>query len=265
MLTQSPVFDLRTTITATRRISPDVSIITISCPAIAEAARPGNFVNVKIGNTTQPLLRRPFSIHGAGNGCIELMVKEVGKGTRQLCGAGVGVELSVLGPLGNGFDLDGTPYDTAVLVSGGIGTAPMRFLQEQLAARGRKVVNLIGGRTAEDLLSPGLEQCRFATDDGSTGLQGTVVDLLDAELPSLREGGALKVFSCGPTPMLKALAAYCRRHELPCDLSLESVMGCGIGICYGCSVEVNAPEGGTRTLLLCKEGPVIDAALLAAP
>ena len=154
-------------------------------------------------------------------------------------------------------------FDTAILVSGGIGTAPMLFLEKILAAKGKKIINLIGGRSKEDLLAPGLSNCRFATDDGSEGFRGNVVELLGSGLPALRKEGTCKVFACGPNPMLKALARLCQANRTACDVSLESVMGCGIGICYGCSVEVKSPDGGLRTILLCQEGPVIDAELLA--
>jgi len=217
---------------------------------------------VRVNGSTQPLLRRPFSIHNAENGQIELMVKEIGRGTEILCGTEPGTELMVLGPLGNSFSDPTDSFSTAVLVSGGIGTAPMRFLEKNMAAAGKKIVNLIGGRSQKELLSEGLSNCRLATDDGSLGLKGTVVDLLDKELSNITADGAVKIFGCGPTPMLKALASYCRQHGLCCEVSLESVMGCGFGICYGCSVEIANPEGGTKTILLCREGPVIDGALM---
>ena len=169
----------------------------------------------------------------------------------------------VLGPLGNCFDISSHEFNTAILVSGGIGTAPMLFLEKILSAKGKAVINLIGGRTKDELLAENLSNCRFATDDGSAGFKGTIVDLLRNELPDLNKEGPLKVFACGPNPMLKALAGFCREHRLACEVSLESVMGCGVGICYGCSVEVRNPDGGLRTILLCQEGPVIDAELLA--
>jgi dihydroorotate dehydrogenase electron transfer subunit len=258
------VLDIRASIVRSRRISCDVSIITLNCPGIAETARPGNFVNVKVSNTSHPLLRRPFSIHNAEGCHIDIMVKTVGCGTTIFCNASEGSEVSVLGPLGNAFDTGTTGFSTAVLVSGGIGTAPMLFLEKTLATAGGNIINLVGGRTREDLLSVNLSNCRYATDDGSEGFRGTVIDLLAAELPGLVKDGTVKVFACGPNPMLRALARFCRVHGIPAQLSLESVMGCGIGICYGCSVEVMNPDGSTGTVLLCREGPVIDAALLAA-
>ncbi|MEI6756949.1 MAG: dihydroorotate dehydrogenase electron transfer subunit [Chlorobium sp.] len=263
MAETTSIVDIRATVTKNSRYSQDTSIITLDCPAIAAAAKPGNFVNVKVSDATQPLLRRPFSIHNVRGNLIDIMVQAVGAGTSLLCNSPEGSSVMVLGPLGNCFDITSREFDTAILVSGGIGTAPMLFLEKTLAAKGKKVINLIGGRTKEYLLAKNLSNCRFATDDGSSGFRGNVVELLQNELPGFSTEGTLKLFACGPTPMLKSLAGFCRQHHLSGDLSLESVMGCGIGICYGCSVEVNAPDGTVRTILLCREGPVIDAELLA--
>ena len=256
------IADVRSTIVQTRRISNDVSIITLDCPSVAAMAKPGNFVNVKVNTSTQPLLRRPFSIHNVEENLIEIMVKTIGFGTALFSDSREGSTVMVLGPLGNCFTTTDPDFKTAILVSGGIGTAPMLFLEKTLAAQGKKVINLIGGRTKEDLLAQNLSNCRFATDDGSIGFKGTVVDLLRNDLPDIEKEGTIKLFACGPNPMLKALAKFCNELHIACDVSLESVMGCGIGICYGCSVEINTPEGEVRTMLLCKDGPVVDAKLL---
>jgi dihydroorotate dehydrogenase electron transfer subunit len=263
MLETNSIVDIRATVVQTVRISNAVSIITLDCPAIAAAAKPGNFVNIKVSDATLPLLRRPFSIHNVRGSLIDIMVKSIGHGTSLFCNAPNGSTVMVLGPLGTSFALSSRVFNTAILVSGGIGTAPMLFLEKTLAAKGKKIINLIGGRTKEELLQSELSNCRFATDDGSEGFRGTVVELLARELPTLQKEGSVKVFACGPNPMLKALARFCQANQLACDVSLESVMGCGIGICYGCSVEVKSPDGGLRTILLCQEGPVIDAELLA--
>jgi dihydroorotate dehydrogenase electron transfer subunit len=263
MLETNSIVDIRATVVQNRRISSSVSIITLDCPTIAAAAKPGNFVNVKISDVTLPLLRRPFSIHNVHGAFIDIMVKSIGSGTSLFCNTPTGSTVMVLGPLGNCFDISSREFNTAILVSGGIGTAPMLFLEKTLAAKGKKIINLIGGRTKEELLAEHLSNCRFATDDGSAEFRGTVVELLHNELADLKKEGPLKVFACGPNPMLKALAGLCRKHQVACDISLESIMGCGIGICYGCSVEIKNPDGGLRTILLCQEGPVIDAELLA--
>jgi dihydroorotate dehydrogenase electron transfer subunit len=253
------IVDIRAVIVQNRSISSDVTIITLECPEIAAHAKPGNFVNVKVSDTTQPLLRRPFSIHNVRGTLIDIMIKSIGCGTAILSNSSVGSRIMVMGPLGNNFTTTDPNVDTAILVSGGIGTAPMLFLESTLLAEGKKVIHLIGGRSQNDLLAPGLTNVRLATDDGSSGFHGNVVELLKRELPLLETGGRLKVFACGPNPMLKALAGFCREHNLPCEVSLESVMGCGIGICYGCSVEINDPDGNVKSILLCREGPVIDA------
>jgi len=262
MLETNTIVDVRATIVQNRRISSNVSIITINCPSIAATAKPGNFVNIKVSSTSQPLLRRPFSIHNVQGALIEIMVKSIGCGTALFCDSVEDSTVMVLGPLGSFFSITDHVFNTAILVSGGIGTAPMLFLEKTLAAQGKTVINLIGGRTKNDLLAQNLSNCRFATDDGSTGFKGTVVDLLHRDLPGIEKEGPIKIFGCGPNPMLKVLAKFSNDHHVACDISLESVMGCGFGICYGCSVEINTPEKGIRTILLCREGPVIDAKLL---
>ncbi|NTV03155.1 MAG: dihydroorotate dehydrogenase electron transfer subunit [Chlorobiaceae bacterium] len=258
MLQSSTIADVRAKITETRTIGADVTVLTLECPEIAAAAKPGNFVNIKVSDASQPLLRRPFCIHNVGNGTIDVMVKSVGKGTTLLCDAACGTSVMVLGPLGNSFGTGTGDFDTAMLVSGGIGTAPMLFLERKLAAQGIPFINLVGGRTRTDLLTRGLSNCSTSTDDGSEGFHGNVIELLKHHLETTAAGRRPKVFACGPNPMLKALAKFCANRSIPCELSLESVMGCGVGICYGCMVELNNADGVKESVLLCKEGPVID-------
>ncbi|MBM3163278.1 MAG: dihydroorotate dehydrogenase electron transfer subunit [Chlorobi bacterium] len=255
----APITDATAAITASRKISRDVSVITFECPEIAALAKPGNFVNIKVNASTQPLLRRPFSIHDIRGTAIDIMAKNVGCGSAILAGSPCSTTMQVLGPLGNSFSLGDPSFDTALLVSGGIGAAPMLFLEKTLAAEGITCINFVGGRRSSDLLTENLSDCRTATEDGSAGFRGTVVDLLEHDIAPLRKNGRLKMFACGPNPMLRAVAAFSHKHAIACEVSLESVMGCGIGICYGCSVEVRDANGGTKTILLCREGPVIDA------
>lgn len=258
MLSTSSITDTSTQITETRPAGTGVSIISMRCPEIAAAARPGNFVNIKVNASDQPLLRRPFCIHNVRGDIIDVMVKTVGRGTSMLCESTCGASLMVLGPLGNAFGTDTGDFDTALLVSGGIGTAPMLFLEKWLASAGHTFRHLVGGRTRSDLLTRGLSNCSTATDDGSEGLHGNVVELLRNHLASQPSSEKFKVFACGPNPMLKALARFCNERAIPCELSLESIMGCGVGICYGCMVELNNTDGEKESVLLCREGPVID-------
>ena len=188
----NPIVDIRATVVETRRISTAVSIITLDCPAIAATARAGNFINVKVSDLTLPLLRRPFSIHNVRGTLIDIMVKSIGSGTTLFCDRPAGSTVMVLGPLGNCFDIAGREFDIAILLSGGIGTAPMLFLEKTLAANGKKVINLIGGQSKEDLLAGELSNCRFATDDGSAGFRGNVVQLLQSELVALEKEGTAK-------------------------------------------------------------------------
>ena len=256
----STITDNTVTITDSSCVGQDVSLISFHCPEIARNARPGNFVNIKISPQNQPLLRRPFSIHNVEGETVEIMAKSVGCGTRLLCETPVGSALQVLGPLGNSFLIDTPRFDSALLVSGGIGTAPMLFLEKELVAAGKKVHHIIGGKTGQDILSMGLSSCHIATEDGTEGYKGTVIDLLHEKFDSFTGAGRLKFFSCGPNPMLHALAAFCNKKNLPCEASLESIMGCGIGICYGCSLELkNSFDNDSSTILLCQEGPVVDA------
>ncbi len=264
MIPSSKIADTRAKITETRPIGADVTVLTLECPEIAASAKPGNFVNIKVTDASQPLLRRPFCIHNVGAGTIDVMVKNVGKGTSLLCDAACGTSVMVLGPLGNSFGTESGDFDTALLVSGGIGTAPMLFLEKSLAAQGIPFMNLVGGRSRNDLLTRGLSNCSTSTDDGSEGFHGNVVELLNNRLEALPSGSRPKVFACGPNPMLKALARFCANRSIPCELSLESVMGCGVGICYGCMVELNNADGEKETVLLCKEGPVVDGSRFTA-
>lgn len=260
MRRESSITDNTVTISSSTNIGPDVSLVSFQCPPVARNAKPGNFVNIKISPQNQPLLRRPFSIHYIDGDRVDIMAKSVGCGTSLLCGSPVGAELQVLGPLGNAFTYDDPHYQTALLVSGGIGSAPMRFLEKHIRAQGKKVCNIIGGRTRQDIRTEGLMDCMTATEDGSKGFKGTAIGLLRDRFDALCDSGSIRVFACGPNPMLKALAEFCRDHGVPCEVSLESVMGCGIGICYGCTVEVRNPgNSGTSTILLCREGPVLDA------
>jgi len=258
MLSTSTISDIRTQIAETRPAGADVSIISMVCPEIAAVAKPGNFVNIKVNSSDQPLLRRPFCIHNVRGDIIDVMVKTVGRGTSLLCESACGTNLMVLGPLGNAFGIDTGNFDTALLVSGGIGTAPMLFLEKRISSAGHAFRHLVGGRTRSDLLIRGLSNCSTATDDGSDGLRGNVVELLRNHLASQPSSERIKVFACGPNPMLKALARFCKERSIPCELSLESIMGCGVGICYGCMVELNNADGEKESILLCREGPVID-------
>jgi dihydroorotate dehydrogenase electron transfer subunit len=257
---------LRVAVVSHTRISdPDAAqeifLLRLYAPEIVAKVRPGQFVMLKVAAGLDPLLTRPFSVHGARGGSLLLLYRVVGKGTRLLSQVEEGMELLLWGPLGRGFELDA---ERPVLVAGGMGVAPLVFAAERLAARlavqGRQVRFLCGLASAGQsraLLGrlgclPGAEALRVetATADGSKGVKGLVTALLPA---ALAWGDA--VLACGPSPMLKAVAKMCAEWDKPCQVSLESPMACGVGACLGCAI----PAAGGGYLRTCQEGPVMYA------
>ena len=231
---------------------------TIDAPALGRAARPGQFVMVKVSEGAFPLLRRPLGIHDASEGGIELFFKVAGQGTGLLSRKKPGDRLDILGPLGKGFTVSAAAKgQTAYLVGGGRGIAPLYFLARELVRAGARPVVLYGGRCLADIpLRSRFEEAGVeflcSTDDGSFGFAGFVTDLAARELA--REKPAV-VYACGPDPMMKALAAITAKHGLPAEFSLESVMGCGIGACWGCVHRIRN-ESGDGWVKICEEGPV---------
>jgi len=221
-------------------------------PPSAVAVNPGQFFQLAVG-APHTILRRPYSAAWSdpANGRIGFIFNVVGAGSAWLSVRHEGHEVDLLGPLGRGFELDGDR--PAVCVAGGLGVAVFPGVVQALA-RGRKVTMLQGARTAAQLLPaerfPGAE-VRMATDDGSHGHRGSVVDLL-------ADFSAPEVFACGPTPMLEALIDAARRQEIPLpsiQVALETPMGCGIGTCLGCA----APRREGGYFLTCQDGPCVRA------
>jgi dihydroorotate dehydrogenase electron transfer subunit len=256
--------------------------IVLLCPEIANAVRPGQFLQVKVNAGYEPLLRRPFSIHRVGYrlsvigyrpqtanrkpNTIEILYEVIGKGTKILAQRKAGEYLDIIGPLGNGFDYRTTYHvpRTAILVAGGMGVAPLVFLAEKLVGhkdtrtQGHKAVVMIGAKTKKQLLCAdefkklGCE-VRVATDDGSKGFKGKVTDLLK-DLPSTIDHRPSTIYACGPRPMLKEIAWISNIYNIPAQISLEEHLACGIGACLGCVVQTH--DGYKR---VCKEGPVFAA------
>lgn len=255
---QTLVRDERLPVVRNLRLTPSINILSLYAPYFASVLKAGQFLEIKTSESLVPLLRRPFSIHRVEGDIIEIMVKVVGIGTKQLYEAREGDSFQTLAPLGNTFGYERDDFDLALLVSGGIGVAPMAMLQEALHAHQKEVYNFVGARTAEEVIIRYLSNVVVATDDGSMGYKGTAVALLEAHLPQFA-GKRLRVFACGPNRMLAALSKLCNREHIPCEVSIESTMGCGIGICYGCPIRVRDPHGNVHQKLLCQYGSVVDA------
>jgi dihydroorotate dehydrogenase electron transfer subunit len=222
---------------------------------IARTVRPGQFINVRIGESNEPLLRRPFSVYRVERNEVEIIFDVVGKGTSALSRKQKGDRIDVLGPLGLPFSVERNDFDHGVLIGGGLGVAPLPLTASFLKTLKKPYVALLGSRSAAQLVENHLDDVRVATDDGSKGYAGNVVALAEKILSEspLRNP---KVFACGPMPMLRALADLARRLAFPCEVSLEGMMGCGFGICQGCPVEMI--NGNKKYALMCKDGPTFD-------
>lgn len=241
-------------------VGPDIYTMELHAPRIAAAVGPGQFVNVRVHDFPQPLLRRPFSVYRLRGSSIFLLFNIIGAGTRLLIATRIGGMLDLIGPLGRPFVLD-DHFETAILVGGGLGVAPFPLFLQRYASQ-KKIAAFIGARTAGQVIDCDLPGAHIATDDGSKGFHGTVVDLLRREF-HVDAHPSPRIFACGPNPMLRNLAIFAREMNIPCEVSLESAMACGIGICQGCPVELTG--GPYKYALVCKDGAVFDSRTVRIP
>lgn len=239
------------TVVSNESLSDEIHRLTISAPEISNQAKPGQFINIRISNSFEPFLRRPFSIYNIINDKIQIIFNITGKGTKLISKLKPGDKIDILGPLGNSFNVD-DKFTLAVILAGGLGMAPFPFLTKILKEKRKNVISFIGAKTKSQLIIDGLENVNVATDDGSYGFKGTVVELLKLNLSNFNS--PYKIFACGPTPMLKALVKLCDELNLNCEVSVETPMACGTGICQGCAVKTRE----SRYKLACKDGPVFN-------
>jgi len=247
------LFIVNSPIVESKQVHENIFVQKIHSPEIARLIRPGQFLNIRVSETTFPLLRRPFSICDVDGENIFLMFNILGEGTKILAHKRNGDLVDILGPLGNGFNLDGD-YKTAIIIAGGLGAAPFPFVTRKIK-RSKKILTFVGGRTKQDVITYGLENFNLSSDDGSIGFNGNVVQSLGQNL-SMIDIPASKVFGCGPNAMLKVLKDFCIKHDLDCEVSTECAMACGFGICQGCPIE--STSNSDKYLLVCKDGPVFN-------
>ncbi len=252
-----------------RPMGAHYGLMGLACRPHYQTARPGQFITIRLPHETAPLLRRPFSIHrliqnDTEVSGIEILYKIVGSFTEKLSRVAMDADVDLLGPLGRGFSIDPT-QNKILLIAGGIGVAPLVFLTDRLADSGADLSEsavCIGGRTADDIL------CRtdfmlhgmnvsITTEDGGMGEQGLVLQpaahIIKTAHPDI-------IYACGPMPMLKAVIALARLHRIPCEVSIETMMACGLAACLGCAVKTSDSGDGYRHA--CKDGPVFDAGKL---
>jgi dihydroorotate dehydrogenase electron transfer subunit len=241
-----------------REVGKNIFVLQCRSRLVAAHVLPGQFINIRIKEGQAPLLRRPFSVYRTEGEVLEIIFNVVGAGTRILSEMRPGDSIDVLGPLGTPYNTEGG-YDTAILVAGGLGVAPFPITTAFLQRNRKRIVTLLGARSVNQIVSDHLENVVVATDDGSGGVKGTVVKLLEQTLRKETLSSA-KVFACGPNAMLKALQSSVRSIGVDCEISLECEMACGFGICQGCPVEVSETESDARKYrLVCKDGPVFNA------
>jgi len=248
------------TLTRREEVAPGHYLLYTDCAEIAAKAEPGQFVHLRVGDGTDPLLRRPFSVTLAqpSTGEVQLLVRAVGRGTEIIATHEEGTRYDLLGPLGNGW---APPEGGAnvLLVAGGVGVAPLIFLADRLrTAQPRPYVRaLFGGATQDALVcwtefASRCEEFTAVTEDGSAGQQGLVTDML---APEIERDHPEMVYACGPDAMLAVVARICAEAGVACQLSMEQWMGCGVGACLGCAV----PAAGGGYVRVCTEGPVFRA------
>jgi dihydroorotate dehydrogenase electron transfer subunit len=237
-------------------------LLSMESPAIADDAQPGQFLMVRVSKHSHPLLRRPFSIFSAEGKTVEIFFQKVGLGTELLSEKQEGDTIDILGPLGKGFSANQELRDSHLaLLGGGRGIAPLYFLSRKLKARGAAARIFYGGKSLQDLpIKERFEKngsaLSCATEDGSFGTKGLVTEVFEAELNS---GFAVsRIYACGPELMLQKIAAIAAASNIPAELSLESMMGCGFGACWGCVKKIKKDRtfGWNK---ICEEGPVLNA------
>lgn len=234
-----------------KKLTADIYDMTVDAGELADIAQPGQFAQIYVPGKT---LRRPISICGINKNChtLRFIFQIRGEGTAILADFQQGDSLNLLAPLGNGFEL-GDTNRRALFVGGGIGVPP---LLSAAKAFGKKAVLAVGFRNKEAIiLKDDFEAsgCKvlLATDDGSYGHHGLVTELLDDLAFDV-------VFTCGPKPMLRAICKLAEKRGVPCQVSLEERMACGIGACLGCAVKLRG-ETGDYYGHVCKDGPVFDS------
>lgn len=236
---------------AKRQLTDDIYDFTLRCPQLAAKAKPGQFAQIYLPGHT---LRRPISICGIDkeSGTLRFVFQIRGQGTAELAAVQPGAMIEILAPLGNGFPID--PAKKTLLVGGGIGVPPMLGCAEALR---ENAIAVLGFRNKNAvILEDDFKACGaktlITTDDGSYAHHGLVTDLAKNEDFDV-------VFACGPTPMLKAVAALANEKNVPCYLSLEERMACGIGACLGCAVSLYNENGEEYYGHVCKDGPVFES------
>ena len=260
--------DVDAVVLSNDRLSEDYNVVKLASPEVAARCQPGQFVMVKRGLDSEPLLRRPFSVFEVLRGDegrvvgLSLLNKRVGVVTNALFTLEPGQRLQCLGPLGRPFSPVAAPSE-AWMIAGGVGLAPFASLAETLHGKKAPTTLFYGGRSASDLFYIDLFErlgvrVVLATEDGSRGETGLITIPVDRALASASPKTEVMIYACGPTGMMQAVTELAETYKRPAEVSLEPVMGCGLGGCYSCVVPVrtNGTAGTSHFVRSCLEGPV---------
>jgi dihydroorotate dehydrogenase electron transfer subunit len=249
----------------TKRIKKDIYLLSFVSGYLARRSRPGQFVHIRVPSP-HITLRRPFSIHKVMGKDIYILFRVRGKGTDLLAHYQKGDPLDLIAPLGRGFDYvpEGRSHQQNILIAGGMGVAPLIYLAQKLkkkrgvASRHKDIV-LLGAKTKGEIVCEhSFKTLAFkvviATEDGSRGIKGTAIKVVEKMLSSSTLERRVNLYACGPKEMLYSLARVVQRYpEINCQISFEQFMGCGLGICLGCAIDT---KHGYRRV--CKDGPVFN-------
>lgn len=246
-----------------KEINKEIYKFGVKADEIVNIAKPGNFIEIRVSDGTDPFLRRPISIYNLDkeNGILEFIFQIKGKGTKILSTKKIGEKIDVIGPLGFGtFNFD--KYSNIAIIGGGIGIFPLYELSKEAIAQEKRVSAYLGFRNKELVMlkeefSNVTSKLKICTDDGSYGEKGFAIDLLAKDIEQEKYEC---IYACGPTPMLRAVKKYADENNINCQVSLEEKMGCGLGVCLGCAVKTaKSSKEAPEYFHVCKGGPVFNS------
>lgn len=245
------------------RLKPDIFKFSVKAPNIVEKSKPGNFIEIRVSEQTEPFLRRPISIYNLDreNGVLEFIFQVKGKGTEILAKRNIGDLIDIIGPIGHGtFKYE--KYQNLAIIGGGIGVFPLYELAKCAQKDNKNVNTYLGYRNKDYVVLENefknvSDKLVITTDDGSYSEKGFAINYLEKDID---DGKIDSIFACGPLPMLKAVQKLSIEKNIPCQISLEEKMACGLGVCLGCAVKTSASsKENPEYWHVCKAGPVFNA------
>ena len=245
------------------QLKKDIFKFSVKAPNIVKNSKPGHFIEIRVSEQTEPFLRRPISIYNLDkeNGILEFIFQVKGKGTEILAKKDVGSQIDIIGPLGYGtFKYE--KYENLAIIGGGIGVFPLYELAKCAKNDNKNVSTYLGFRNKdlvvlEDEFKNVSNKLTVTTDDGSYSQKGFAINYLEKDI---EDGKIDSIYACGPLPMLKSVQKLAIERDIPCQISLEEKMGCGLGVCLGCAVKTSkSSKEAPEYIHVCKAGPVFNA------